>query len=199
MAVSTSLQLPVQKRAWDTRERILAAAVTCLADEGYAATTTSRIQELAGVSRGSLLHQFPSRDDLLIAAVQHLGEQRTVELNDGAEVEARSIDEAVDALWATFQGPLFRAALQLWTAAQHNPELAAALAPREHELGRRIRLSMARLFGDASAAHPRFGDLVSLLISSMRGIALTYTFEKRDATNEPYLALWHALAHQALD
>ena len=199
MAVSSSLQLPVQQRAWETRERILTAAVTCLADEGYAATTTSRIQELAGVSRGSLLHQFPSRDDLLIAAVQHLGEQRTAELEGGNDVEARSVDAAVDALWATFRGPLFRAALQLWTAAQHNPQLAAALAPREHELGHRIRVSMARLFGTERAAHPRFGDLVSLLISSMRGIALTYTFENRDAATDPNLALWRALAHQVLD
>jgi AcrR family transcriptional regulator len=199
MAASTSLQLPVQKRAWDTRDRILAAAVSCLAEEGYAATTTSRIQALAGVSRGSLLHQFPSRDDLLIAAVQHLAEQRTAELDHSDGVAARSIDEAVDALWSTFQGPLFAAALQLWTAAQHNPELAAVLAPREHELGRRIRASMSGLFGEERAAHPRFGDLVPLLLSSMRGIALTYTFEERDARTEPYLVLWRALAHQALD
>ena len=199
MAVSPSLQLPVQQRAWNTRERILAAAVSCLAEEGYAATTTSRIQARAEVSRGSLLHQFPSRDDLLIAAVQHLAEQRNRELNSGTDVEARSIDAAVDALWATFQGPLFRATVQLWAAAQHNLELAAELAPREHELGRGIRLTVARLFGPAHATKPAFGDFTALLISSMRGIALTYTFEERDAATEPYLALWRALAHQSLD
>lgn len=196
--VSSSLQLPVQKRAWDTRERILVAAVSCLAEEGYAATTTSRIQIRAEVSRGSLLHQFPSRDDLLIAAVHHLAQQRTAELDERSEV-ARSIDEAVDTLWATFQGPLFQAALQLWTAAQHNAELAAALVPQEHELGRRIRASVARLFGTEYVARTGFSELVSLLISSMRGIALTYTFEARDATAEPYLPLWRGLAHQVLD
>ena len=199
MVVSTSVQLPVQKRAWDTRERILVAAVSCLAEEGYVASTTSRIQARAGVSRGSLLHQFPSRDDLLIAAVQHLAQERAVELDGRSEVAARSINEAVDALWATFQGPLFQAALQLWTAAQHNPQLAAVLAPREHELGGRIRHSVARLFGEEHVGHPRFSELISLLISSMRGIALTYTFEARDAATEPYLGLWRGLAHQVLD
>lgn len=199
MAASTSLQLPVQKRAWDTRERILAAAVACLAEEGYAATTTSRIQERAGVSRGSLLHQFPARDDLLIAAVHHLVDERTPDLDEGGGAPARSIDEAVEWIWSTFQGPLFRATLQLWLAARNNPDLAAALAPREHEIGRRIRSSIAIIFGPERAVKPNFNDLISLLVSSMRGVSLTYSFEERDAGTEPYLALWKGLAHQALD
>ncbi|WP_410622811.1 helix-turn-helix domain-containing protein [Amycolatopsis sp. cmx-8-4] len=64
MATSQPAPLPVQKRAWDTRERILAAAVACLAEDGYAATTTSRIQERAGVSRGSLLRRFHQVGDV---------------------------------------------------------------------------------------------------------------------------------------
>ncbi|MET0781502.1 MAG: TetR/AcrR family transcriptional regulator [Microbacterium sp.] len=199
MAASSSVPLPVQQRAWDTRERILAAAVACLAEEGYAATTTSRIQSRAGVSRGSLLHQFPSRDDLLIAAVQHLGEQRTAEMLYPALAGSATIDDAVAAIWATFHGPLFRAAIQLWVAAAHNPELAEALRPREHELGRRIRSMIAELFGAERAAHPAFPDLVQVLLSSMRGVALTYSFEQRDHDKDPNLAVWKRLAHRALE
>jgi AcrR family transcriptional regulator len=199
MAASTSVQLPVQKRAWDTRERILAAAVACLAEDGYAATTTSRIQERAGVSRGSLLHQFPARDDLLIAAVQHLAEQRTTEIPTHDASGAASIDEAVEAIWATFHGPLFRAAIQLWAAAAHNPDLAAALRPREHELGRRIRGVIAELFGPERASHPDFADLAQVLLTSMRGVALTYTFEQRDHDRDPSLVIWKRYAHRTLD
>ncbi|WP_284744139.1 TetR/AcrR family transcriptional regulator [Amycolatopsis sp. RTGN1] len=189
--------LPVQKRAWDTRERILAAAVTCLAEDGYAATTTSRIQERAGVSRGSLLHQFPSRDDLLIAAVQHLAIQRV----DGIDIPraAGTIDDAVEQIWLTFHGPLFKAALQLWAAAQHNPQLAEALRPREHELGGHIRGLITDLFGPEHVAHPGFADLVPVLVASMRGVALTYTFEPRDHRSDPNLATWKRLAHRILD
>jgi len=199
MAVSTSVQLPVQKRAWDTRERILEAAVACLAEDGYAATTTSRIQERAGVSRGSLLHQFPARDDLLIAAVQHLAEQRTADIPTYDASGAAGIDGAVEAIWATFHGPLFRAAIQLWAAAAHNPDLAAALRPREHELGRRIRTVIAELLGPERAAHPDFADLTQLLLTSMRGVALTYAFEQREHGRDPNLPLWKRYAHRALD
>lgn len=193
---TASASLPVQQRAWDTRERILAAALACLAEDGYAATTTSRIQERAGVSRGSLLHQFPSRDDLLIAAVHHLADQRAGDLADPGPL---GIDAAVNQLWQTFQGPLFRAAVQLWAGAEHNEQLRAVLAPRERELGRRIRASVAVLFGPERAAQPNFGELVGLLVSSMRGVALTYAFDLRDPRREPSLPGWRRLAHRYLD
>lgn len=189
----------MQQRAWDTRERILVAAVTCLAEDGYAATTTSRIQERAGISRGSLLHQFPARDDLLIAAVQRLAEQRTAEVPAHEASGEATIDEAVEAIWATFHGPLFAAAVQLWAAAAHNAELAAALRPREHELGRRIRTVIADLFGPERAAHPDFADLAQLLLSSMRGVALTYTFDERDHGRDPNLEVWKRWARRTLE
>ena len=193
---TVSAALPVQQRAWDTRERILAAALTCLAEDGYAATTTSRIQERAGVSRGSLLHQFPSRDDLLIAAVHHLADQRASELADPGPL---GLDAAVNQLWSTFHGPLFRAAVQLWVGAEHNEPLRTALTPRERELGRRIRASVGALFGPERAAHPDFGELVGLLVSSMRGVALTYAFDPRDPRRDPSLPGWRRLAHRYLD
>ena len=194
---STSAALPVQKRAWDTRERILEAAVTCLAEEGYAATTTSRIQERAGVSRGSLLHQFPSRDDLLVAAVQHLAVQRTNQVD--IPKAAGTIDDAVEQIWLTFHGPLYRAAVQLWAASQHRPDLAEALRGPEHDLGGHIRSLIIGLFGPVHVAHPGFADLAPTLLSSMRGVALTYTFEPRDFTREPNLAVWTRLAHRVLE
>jgi AcrR family transcriptional regulator len=197
MVLSTPPQLPVQKRAWDTRERILSAAVACLAEDGYAATTTSRIQERAGVSRGSLLHQFPSRDDLLIAAVQHLAVERTNEVI--IPQGSGSIDDAVEQIWGTFHGPLYRAAVQLWAAAQHNPELADAMRGPEHELGAHIRRLIIEVFGPDHAAHPDFPVLAPVLLSSMRGVALTYTFEPRDHTAEANLAVWKRLAHRILD
>lgn len=184
----------MQQRAWDTRVRILEAAVACLAEEGYPAATTARIQARSGVSRGSLLHQFPSRDDLLIAAVQHLAVARTADLEGQPERTVGDIDASVEALWDTLHGPLFAATLELWVAAKNNTELAMALAPREHDLGRTIRQAIARMFGQDLAAREGFNALVSLLFTSMRGVALTYTFEPRDHRAEPNLAVWKQLA-----
>ena len=70
---------PLGRRAERTatsRARILDAAVACLVESGYRGATTLRIQARAGVSRGRLLHHFPSRDELLVAASRHLTVQR---------------------------------------------------------------------------------------------------------------------------
>jgi AcrR family transcriptional regulator len=196
---TSNAPLPVQKRAWDTRTRILEAAVACLAEDGYAAATTSRIQERAEVSRGSLLHQFPAKDDLLIAAVQHLAGARTADLEGQSDRTEGDVDAAIEALWDTLHGPLFSATVELWVAARHSPDLAAALAPHEHELGRTIRAQVAELFGARLAARPGFGDFVMLLVTSMRGVALTYTFEQRDPAQDAMLGLWKAMARRYLE
>ena len=51
-----------------TREGILDAAVSCFVDIGYATTTTAKIAEVAGVSRGAMLHHFASKAELVQAA-----------------------------------------------------------------------------------------------------------------------------------
>ncbi|MGO9028048.1 MAG: TetR/AcrR family transcriptional regulator [Acidimicrobiales bacterium] len=58
-----------QRRAADTRERILEAAAHVFAEYGYAAGTTNRIAERAGVSIGSLYQYFPNKDSILVELV----------------------------------------------------------------------------------------------------------------------------------
>jgi AcrR family transcriptional regulator len=54
--------------------------VRALVERGYTGTTTVTIQELADVSRGRLLHHFPSRDALLVAAAEHPAVERINEM-----------------------------------------------------------------------------------------------------------------------
>ncbi|MBY0372006.1 TetR/AcrR family transcriptional regulator [bacterium] len=54
------------------REIILEAATRCIAEDGIEATTTRRIAERAGVSRGLVPYYIPRRKDLLSAVVLYL-------------------------------------------------------------------------------------------------------------------------------
>lgn len=54
------------------RGRILEAAVTCLYRQGYGATTTVSVATTAKVSRGAMLHHFPSKADLMLATLAHV-------------------------------------------------------------------------------------------------------------------------------
>ncbi|MDX3229932.1 helix-turn-helix domain-containing protein [Streptomyces sp. ME19-01-6] len=52
-----------------TLARIVDAAVDSLIEVGVTATTTLEVQRRAGVSRGALLHHFPTHEDLFGAAI----------------------------------------------------------------------------------------------------------------------------------
>lgn len=63
-----------QERREDTRARLLTATIECLVEHGYARTTTQRVQDRAGLSRGALLHHFATKEALLVAAVSHVAD-----------------------------------------------------------------------------------------------------------------------------
>src|SRR6476620_5052805 len=69
-----------QQRRDETRRALLDAAVESLIEVGFARTTTLEVQRRAEVSRGALLHHFPSKTELLVAAIDHLAELRAKEL-----------------------------------------------------------------------------------------------------------------------
>jgi AcrR family transcriptional regulator len=90
-----------QQRREETRRALLDAAVQSLIEVGFARTTTLEVQRRAEVSRGALLHHFPSKAELLVAAVDHLAEMRASELKafasqlppEGAEAPAEAPGE----------------------------------------------------------------------------------------------------------
>lgn len=61
-----------EERSASTRAAIFSAAVACLCELGYFATTTVRVAERAGVSRGAMLHHFPTKRDLIFAVTEHI-------------------------------------------------------------------------------------------------------------------------------
>ncbi|MGH2878106.1 MAG: TetR/AcrR family transcriptional regulator [Solirubrobacteraceae bacterium] len=72
-------KLPQQARSEATVEAILQAAAQVFERHGYAAGTTNRIAERAGVSIGSLYQYFPSKDAILLAlAHRHIAEGTTL-------------------------------------------------------------------------------------------------------------------------
>jgi AcrR family transcriptional regulator len=55
----------------DTRQRLIDAAAELFWERGYAATGLSDILDAAGARGGSLYHFFPTKDDLLLAVIDH--------------------------------------------------------------------------------------------------------------------------------
>ncbi|GAA3044025.1 TetR/AcrR family transcriptional regulator [Pseudonocardia yunnanensis] len=192
------------ERTAASRAQILDAAVACLVESGYAGATTLQIQARAGVSRGRLLHHFPSREQLLVAASQHLSTQRLrrngerIKSLAGGLTGAERLDRAIELMWEAFSEPHFWAAVELWTAARTNKELRAALLVHEREIGAAIKAGLDRFYGPELVAHPRYPEVRDLLFTSMRGVGLAYALEHRDPSTDPHLPLWKQTARTLL-
>jgi AcrR family transcriptional regulator len=160
-----------------TRAALVAATVECLVELGYARTTTQEVQHRAGVSRGALTHHFATKAELVLAAVDALYEEFSRSVREAAadlhaERPATRIRLGIELIWRRFHGPLFVAAMELWTAARTDPELRAALLPHERRLGAELRALAVEVFGEDVARHPRAEALYQVLLTSMRGQAL---------------------------
>src|SRR6478672_9187061 len=110
MTAAADVSRTRSERSADSRLLILNAAVACLVQDGYAGASTLAVQARAGVSRGRLLHHFPSRAELLVAATEHLSttlledaRRRAAELMADQPAGPERIDRAIDLMWATFQ------------------------------------------------------------------------------------------------
>lgn len=203
-AVPPARKSQASRRA-DSRALILDAAVDVLVERGYNGTTTVAIQERAGVTRGRMLHHFPSRDAVLVAAAHHLASERIAEMehwfertDDPDPGGSARIDHAIRQLWNTFRQPYFWAAMELWSAARTDATLREEVAAAERRLGRAIQSVIATMFGPVHSSHPQFDLVRDVLFSSMRGIALTYTFVDRDPASDSHIALWRATAGRFL-
>src|SRR5947209_11366464 len=96
------------ERSAATREALLDATIACLVEDGYANTTTSRVAERAGVSRGAHLHHLQTRGALVAAAMERLAERRGAALESALERLPSGRERLIgglDLLWAGYASP----------------------------------------------------------------------------------------------
>jgi AcrR family transcriptional regulator len=158
-----------------TRERIVAAAVQSLVEDGYAATTTLRVQHRAGVSRGALLHHFPKREDLYVAAVHQLVTDTLEEIRRALKQMPPDPDLADRTVWMIRQAsisPYFAAQLELWAAARTDPALRESLREAERPALYQLRTLMEEVFGPEIIATPHYPLFRTVVIQIMRGLAV---------------------------
>ena len=124
--------MPTQaERSASTRQALIDAATTLLIEQGYAAFGEARVCEMAGISRGSLRHQFPEgRYDLLPAMVATLLETETQKLAALGPMPARvRLHLMLHTLVQRRQRHTSVAILEVWMASRGDDRLAEAVGP----------------------------------------------------------------------
>ena len=114
------------ERSAATRVRLLDATIDCLVRLGWSGTSTTEVVARAGVSRGAQVHHYPTKEDLVVSAVEHLCTRRMDEYRTAVErlpAPERTPAAAIDLLWSVWSGPTLEAWLELVVASRTRPAL----------------------------------------------------------------------------
>jgi AcrR family transcriptional regulator len=199
MASVTTVRVPQEERSRAMRARLMDATIGCLVERGFGGTSTTLISERAGVSRGAQLHHFPTKNALVVAAVEHLTAVRGDELaRAAAQVPAaHRTRDVLRMLGDHFASPVFIAALELWVAARTDPTLLEAVEPLERKVGRETHRMTVHLLG-ADESKPGVRELVQATLDLVRGLGLAATITDDTRRRNRILDQWSRTLDEAL-
>lgn len=200
MSTPAATRVPQEERTRAMRQRLMDATVELLVEKGFGGTTTTLVSERAGVSRGAQLHHFPTKNDLVVAAVAHLTAIRGSDLEAAVARLPRGrgrTEAVVQMLGDHFASPVFTAALELWVAARTDPSLHEAVAPLEQHVGRETHRLTVELLGiDESRSGAR--ELVQATLDLVRGLGLANTLGDDARRRRRILTEWARTLDRAL-
>lgn len=167
---------------------MLDATVDRLTHDGYAGMSTNDVVRRAGVSRGALVHHYPTKAQLAVAALDRWLEDRLAEFD--AEFTAippaqRDASGAIEVLWRMFQGPTFAAWLELVSAARTDLGLRTLLTPVNDRFHDGVLASFHRAFPDADDATFDPGIAVRFAFTVLTGAAVGRVLDEPGAPNPP--------------
>ena len=116
------------ERRDETRERVIKAAIQCIAEYGYKHASVTRIAERSGVSWGGIQHHFGTKDAIIQAVLDHaldeflLDSRRISATDDTLENRVKVL---VEGAWRLVNRPGFLAFFEIMLSHRHEP-------PRRH-------------------------------------------------------------------
>lgn len=181
-----------EERSAGTRLRILTAAIECLRRLGYVATTTVRVAEQAEVSRGAMLHHFPTKRDLMFAVTEHIMDlnhaffvEEGGRIADGWERYAR----LPDLRWKLALQPHGIALMEIMVGARSDPSVREGYAAFQRQLSaKQQRRLAARAKAAGMVLTPEHQAVSRAIVFAIRGMSIEKQLNP-DFDVEPVLAV----------
>ncbi len=184
-----------------TRGARVPATRECWGERGTANTTPTLISARAGVSRGAQLHHFPTKQELVSAAVAHLFERRRAEFREafGSLPEgADKIDAALDLLWGIFSSPTYYAWLELVVAARTDDVLRPILSSLAAKLDAEMVDDFTELFGAPPGGTESVRAMGTLLFSTLEGLSYNRILQPDTLPYQTVITMLKGLGHMAM-
>lgn len=160
--------------------RVLQAATSVLARDGYGGATLGRIAEEAGVDKRNVLYYYGSREALLVRVVQTVGERVAEHIDaavGSADSPAQLADSLVDVMWSaiTSAPELARAYFALIGGGAGNPLVEEALRNLKSAYLHVITHQLQNYDHTGWQLRGDLAGMATLTLAALRGLLLEWT------------------------
>ncbi|MFI5394944.1 MAG: TetR/AcrR family transcriptional regulator [Candidatus Binatia bacterium] len=112
------------ERSDETRERVINAAIQCIAEYGYKHASVTRIAERSGVSWGGIQHHFGTKDAIIQAVLDNALDEFLLDsqrISPTDETLENRVKVMVEGAWRLMNRPGFRAFFEITLSHRHEP------------------------------------------------------------------------------
>lgn len=164
------------ERSAETQRKLIDAAIAVLHRVGYGATTTGLIADEAGVSRGAMLHQYPTKVDMMLAVVADVYDHETKEyrrLGAEAETPRERFYQFPEMMWDVLTRPSAMAVLEIMMGSRSDPELASRLGPLQRWIEQASRTTVEQALKEGGFPDlPEANAMRRLFVAAVRGLSI---------------------------
>lgn len=179
-------------RAAATREHLIDTAIDVLHARSYHGATVFEVAKAAGVTHGALQHHFGSKAVMMMQvtdAILRASGPDGVAWPQASGPLAQRCDALVQALWTrVYAPPRFLAAWAVYFGSAGEPELRSHVAQQRRALTHNLHARFVEVLPEL-AGHPQSQALVQLVLTALRGLAMTRLFGADEAAESAQRAL----------
>jgi AcrR family transcriptional regulator len=189
------------ERSETTRKQLLDAAVKLIRQNGFGGLRTIEVASLAGVSRGALLHHFPSKHALVVAVLTYVNELNFTQSTRRAQL-ARSSGDPIEEIIKDAQEFFFGDYFFIELAIAMSDESTRRLRRETHQFTRQTRFSIEAAWLDTlmSSGIPKqlASDVLALTLSAVRGFSVRMLIENDPKQFTRLMNVWRDIIRQHL-
>src|SRR5271169_4878265 len=189
------------ERSETTRKQLLEAATKLIRQNGFGGLRTIEVANLAGVSRGALLHHFPSKHELVVAVLNYVNEVTFTQSTRRAQLARTSgdpIEEIIKDAQDFFLGDYFFIELAIAMSDESTRRVRRDI----HQFTRQTRFSIEAAWLDTliSSGIPKqlASDILALTLSAVRGFSVRLLIENDPDQFTRLMNVWRDIIHQHL-
>ncbi len=178
------VKVPLGKQALKarrTRENIINAVVSLIKEGGFAAASSSKIAERAGITWGAAQHHFGSKEDIL-EAIMEMSHEKFVALMSDERLRTGSLADRVnlfvDRMWQHYQDDLYLATLEILLAARGFDNHEAPSMWEERQTRGHLK-TLREIFHDSLLDDQRILEALVFVHCFMTGLTIERIFERK--------------------